>query len=284
MTRNSQGVLWALVATALFSAEAAAAKVAASQFPVLQILFFRQLFVLGSALPVIATSFPDCLRTRYPGIHAARLTGAFVALSCGIWAVSVMPLSTATTLGFAKVFFVALFALKFLSEPIGLHRGAAIIVGFIGVVIVMRPGLQGLSDPTVLIPIVGAMGAALAQVCVRRLSQTEATVTLLTYQAVLIGLMSGLPLFWFWVSPDLSGLVLLTGIGLLATAGQWLAVRALRLSEAGVVASVQYVQLVYAAVLGYLIFAEWPDTGTLVGAAVIVASSFALFHHELKRA
>ncbi|MGH1360438.1 MAG: DMT family transporter [Burkholderiaceae bacterium] len=283
MTKNSQGIIWALVATALFSVEAAIAKMAVTEFHVLQILFFRQLFVFGSALPAIKKSFPHSLATQYPGIHAARLTGAFTALSAGIWAVSVLPLTTATTLSFAKVFFVALLALIFLSEQIGAYRGSAVVVGFLGVVIVMRPGLQGLADPNVLIAIVGALGAAVAQICVRKLSQTESTATLLTYQAVFVGSIAGVSLFWLWVTPTLSGLLMLAGIGILATAGQWLAVKALRLSEAGVVANVQYVQLVYAAVLGFVIFSETPDAYTLIGAMVIIGSSIILFNHESRR-
>ena len=283
MNNNIQGVLWALFAAALFSVEAAMAKLAVAEYHVLQILFFRQVFVLASALPAISRTFPHSLKTRHPATHAARLLGAFVALTAGIWAVAVLPLTTAVTLGFAKVFFIALLAHRFLNEPVGIHRLAAVVIGFVGVVIVMRPGVKGLSDVNVLIPIVGAFGAAVAQNCVRRLSQTESTATLLTYQALFIGLISGIPLLWLWVSPDLQGLLFLAGIGILATVGQWVAVKALRLAEASVVGHVQYVQLIYATALGFVIFAEIPDGFTITGAAVIVGSSIYIFHREATR-
>ena len=140
---NIQGILWALVATALFAIVAAMAKVAVTEYSVLQILFFRQIVVFLSSLPSIAKAFPQSLKTQYPLIHAARLIGAFVALSCSIWAVSVLSLTTAITLGFAQVFFVALLSLYILKEAVGVHRIAAIVVGFIGVVVVMRPGVDG---------------------------------------------------------------------------------------------------------------------------------------------
>jgi drug/metabolite transporter (DMT)-like permease len=198
MTDNNQGILWALLAAALFSAVAALAKLAVTEYHVLQILFFRQVFVFLSSLPNIAKTFPGSLKTRYPGIHVLRLTGAFVALSTGIWAVAVLPLTTPTTLAFAQVFFVALLAFWFLKEPVGIHRICAIIAGFLGVIVVMRPSLGGLFDFYTLIPLLSALGAAVAITTVRKLSQTESTATMLVYQAVFVGALAGVPLFWLW--------------------------------------------------------------------------------------
>ena len=118
MTSNLQGILWALLATGLFAATAVMAKVAVTEYHVLQILFFRQIVVFLSSLPSIVKSFPEGLKTKHPGLHAVRLTGAFVALSTSIWAVAVLPLTTAVTLSFAMAFFVALLALWFLKEQV----------------------------------------------------------------------------------------------------------------------------------------------------------------------
>lgn len=282
-TDNIKGILWALVAAGLYSIVTAMAKVALNEFDVLQILFFRQIVVFASSLPSIAKSFPQSLKTRHPGIHALRLIGAFVALSCGIWAVAVLPLTTATTLAFAQVFFVALIALQFLNEPVGRHRIAAVIVGFIGVVIVMRPGVDGFLDLNTLIPILGALGAAVAVNSVRKLSQTESTATLLVYQALFVGLLSGVPLIWLWMTPDLDGLLFLLSMGILATVGQWVGVQALRLGEASVVSNIEYVKLIYAAILGYLLFSEVPDYYTIVGAIIIVGSAIYIFRRENMR-
>ncbi len=206
---NIKGILWALLATALFAIVAAMAKVAVTEYHVLQILFFRQIVVFSSCIPSIVKSFPEGLKTQHPKMHAARLIGAFVALSCGIWAVAVLPLTTAITLGFAQVFFVALLALSFLNERVGTHRIAAVIVGFIGVVIVMRPGIEGVINIHALIPILAAFGAGIAVISVRKLSQTESTATLLIYQALFVGALAGVPLLWLWVTPDLNGTLFL---------------------------------------------------------------------------
>ncbi|MCP4768311.1 MAG: DMT family transporter [Gammaproteobacteria bacterium] len=277
---NLKGVLWALLATALFAITAAMAKVAVNEYHVLQILFFRQIVVFLSCLPAIAKSFPGSLKTRHPQMHAARLVGAFVALSCGIWAVAVLPLTTAITLGFAQVFFVALLALIFLSEPVGKHRIGAVVAGFVGVVIVMRPGVDGIVDVHALIPILAALGAGIAVISVRKLSQTESTQTLLVYQSLFVGVLAGVPLFWFWKTPDLEGTLFLLATGLVATAGQWVGVKALRLGEASVVGNVQYMQLIYAAILGFFLFGEIPDSYTIIGAVIIIGSSVYILHRE----
>lgn len=277
---NLTGVLWAMLATALFALAAALAKFAVTEYHVLQILFFRQIVVFASALPAIARSFPGSLKTKHPAIHALRLIGAFVALSSSIWALAVLPLTTAITLGFVQVFFVAILAARVLNEPVGRYRIAAICLGFSGVLVIMRPGMQGLTDLNALIPICGAFGAALAVICVRRLSQSESTATLLVYQSVFVGLLAALPLPWFWVTPDIAGLALLVAMGLLATGGQWAGVQALRLGEASLIGNIQYMQLIYAAILGYFLFAEVPDTPTLAGASIIVAAALYLLHRE----
>ncbi|MFK7964244.1 MAG: DMT family transporter [Burkholderiaceae bacterium] len=283
VTDNLRGIGWALLATALFTLAAAMAKVAVNDYHVLQILFFRQLMVFCSSLPAISRSFPQSLHTTQPYWHLLRLCGAFTALSCGIWAVAVLPLTTAITLGFAQVFLVAVLARLFLGEAVGYHRMGAVLVGFIGVVIVMRPGADGLINLHALIPVAGALGAAAAIISVRRLSQTESTATLLVYQALFVGLLAGIPLLWFWVSPTLSDTAFLLGMGAIAAMGQWSGVKALRLGEASVIGNVEYIKLVYATLLGFVVFAELPDQYTIIGAAVIIGSSAFLFRRESRQ-
>lgn len=280
LSLNAQGILWALLAYALFAVAAAMAKIASVEYHVLQILFFRQLLVLLSCLPSIAKSFPGSLKTEHPGLHVIRLSGAFVGLSCGLWAVTLLPLTTATTLGFAQVLFVALLALVFLKERVGAHRIGAVIVGFVGVVIVMRPGAEGVFNFSALVPLAAAIGGAVAMTSVRKLSQTESTATLLVYQAVFVGVLAGIPLLWLWQMPDLKGLLVLLSMGVLATVGQWVGVKGLRMGEASVIGNMQYMQLIYAAILGYFLFDEIPDGYTLFGGAVIISAALYIVYRE----
>ncbi len=280
MINNVLGLIWGLLATALFAVVTAMAKVAVVDYHVLQVLLFRQAMIFLSTLPDIAKAFPSALKTRQPVWHAARLIGAFIALSSSIWAVAVLPLTTAITLNFAKVLFVSLLALWVLKEPVGPRRIIAVLVGFIGVIIAMRPGAEGVIDVNALIPLAGALGAAVAMISVRRLSQNESTATLLIYQSVFVGLAAAVPMYWVWVTPDLPDFLFLTAMGVLATLAQWLGVKALRLGEASVLGNLEYTQLIWASAIGYLIWTEVPDGYTLVGAAIIIATSIYIFRRE----
>jgi len=131
-----------------------------------------------------------------------------------------------------------------------------------------------------LIPILGALGAAIAIISVRRLSQTESTATLLIYQAVFVGALAGIPLIGLWVTPDFAGTLFLLTMGALATTGQWAGVRALRLGEASVVSNIECSKLVYAAMLGFLLFSEVPDLHTIIGASIIVGASVFMLRRE----
>ena len=277
---NLNGILLALLSTGLFTLVAALAKIAVDDYHVFEILFFRQMVILISCMPSLRKAFPQSLKTQRPKMHLLRLIGAFLALSCSIWAVSVLPLTTALTLSFAQVFFVALLAMFFLKETVGKHRIGAVIVGFIGVIIVMRPGVDGLIDINALIPILGAVGVALAIISVRTLSQTETTTTLLIYQAVFIGVLAGIPLFWVWKTPDLAGAVLMLSMGVISAVASWVGIQSLRLGEASVIANIQYMQLFYGTILGYFLFSEVPDTYTIIGAAIIIGSSLYIYRRE----
>jgi len=278
----SKGIYYAVLATGLFSLTAVLAKIAVAEYHVLQILFFRQIVVFLSSVPVLVRTYPESLKTRYPSTHAFRLIGAFIALSCSIWAVALLPLSTAITLSFTQTFFVAILAATLLNEVINLHRCLAIIIGFLGVVIVMQPSLDGMVDKNTLVPLFGAIGAAVAVVSVRKLTSTESTATLLLYQSVFVGVLAGLPLFWLWVTPDPAGYVLLITLGLIAALAQWVGIMALRLGEASVISTIKYTDLIFVAVLGYFVFGELPEKSTMLGAGVIICSALYLFRQEVR--
>ncbi len=283
MSSNLKGVLWALSATALFALAAALTKLASADYPVMQILFFRQMILLAGVAPAILSDFPRNLKTRRVGLHAFRLAGAFTALAGGFWAVAVLPLTTATVLAFSSVFFTSLLAVGMLGERIGFARICAICVGFAGVVVVMRPSVDGIADPLSLIAIAGAVGVAVAMVSVRKLSRTESNATLIAYQAVFVGVLAGLPMPWVWVTPDRDGFLLLLAIGGISAVGQWSGVRALRAGEASLISSVEYMKLIYATLLGYWLFAEWPDAFTLAGAALIIGAALFTIQREARR-
>jgi len=204
-----------------------------------------------------------------------------MSLALSLWAVSVLPLMTAVVLMFSQAFIVALLAHLYLGEKLGWHRMMAILIGFVGVIVVARPDVATFTNFNALIAIGAACGAAIALVCVRKLSQVESTATLLSYQAVFVGLLAGIPLLWFWKTPDLSQTLFLLSMGVVATLGQWVGVKALRFGEAGIISSLKYSELVYAAIFGFWLFSEIPDGHTLVGAVLIIASGIYMIYRQI---
>ena len=283
MTRTLQGALLALTATLFFTMAAALVKEASITAPILMIVFFRQLGVFLSTAPLLIRN-PSAMRTKRPGLHALRVTGAFVGISAGFWAVSVLPLTLVTVLEFSRVFFVVLIGAFILGEGVGPRRLTAVAIGFVGVVIAIRPGSEGLNDPHVFIPLVGAMGAAVALSCVRVLSQTERSETLLLYQSLAVGLPAALALPFVWTPQSAEGWVLIALIALVSAIGQWIGVASIRRAEITIISGLEYVRLIYAALLGYLFFAETPDGATWIGAGLIIVSGVIILWRERKSA
>ncbi|HED14755.1 MAG TPA: DMT family transporter [Gammaproteobacteria bacterium] len=280
---NVRGALWALAATAAYVVVGALVKIASRDYYAIQILFFRQSVMLLLVLPTVLRHFPQSLKTERLGLHLLRLVGAITALLLSFVALAHLPLATATTLSFAKMFFVTLIAVPMLGEVVGRYRIAALVVGFAGVLLMVRPDPQNTSNLYSMVAIVAAAGAALGVVCVRKLSTTESTVTLLSYQAIFIGVLVAFPTYWFWHQPDLQGLLLLLAIGVISLIAQWLGVQAYRAGEASVVTSMEYTKLVYATIIGILVFAEWPQLNTLVGAAIIISAATFTVIRESRR-
>ncbi|MTJ82365.1 MAG: DMT family transporter [Telmatospirillum sp.] len=278
MSNSLKGALWALLATMLYAVIAAMGKVFVRDYHFLEVLLFRQIVVFLTAVPTLVSHFPDSFRTRRPVLHGLRLLGAFINLAAGVWAVALLPLATVVTLGFAQVFFVALLAVFFLGETVDRRRLLAIGTGFLGVVIVLRPGLNGLLNVSALIPVLGAFGGAIAVTSVRRLSQTESTATLLAYLSTCVGLLCAVPMIWLWKTPPLADILSMSLMGLLAAIAQWAGIRALRLCEASIVGTVDYMKLLCAELLGYVFFQEMSDRYVIMGGAVIViASAYMLY-------
>ncbi|MBL4875027.1 MAG: DMT family transporter [Cohaesibacteraceae bacterium] len=282
MSSNLKGALLALFSSGFSALTLALVKFTSDQYHVVEILFFRQMILLIAVIPALASAFPARLTTRHPGLHALRLFCAFVALLSSFWAASVLPLTTSTVLSFSKVFFVSLLAAAFLGEAIRLQRSLAILVGFIGVLIVVRPGTDGFASLYALVALLGAFTGSIATTTIRRLTRTEHVATLMGYQAVFVGCLVTIPLFFVWKTPDLEGLLLMISIGISSVIAQYYGLTALKYAEAGIVACMAYVKLIYATLFGFLIFSSLPDVWTLTGAALIIGASIFTMYREAR--
>jgi len=268
-----KGILLALVSTGLFVVSALLVRLLSGSVDTFQILLFRQIVFIVVLLPAIKSNIAILVRPQKLQLHVLRITGAFFALYFGFIAVSNLPFADAQALGFLQVLFVAVISRTFLSEQLTLSRILTISVGFIGVIMVVQPEFYHASFFYILIGALGALGAAIAVVCVRKVAQTEPKITLLAYQAVFVGFIALIPSITSWYWPTIEELGLLILVGLLSSAGQWFGVTAYKFGQANLIANVQYVSIIYSLLLGYFIFSEVPDNLALAGAAILLLSA-----------
>ena len=290
---NVRGALTILLAAAFFAAMTLVIKLLGQGIysdgrgmHVTQILFLRQVGMTAILLPTIWAHWPDNFRTQVPGWQAARIVFALIAMTCGFTAVIHMPLADATAIGFAKSFFTTIFAIIVLHEVVGWRRWTATFVGFLGVVVMIRPfGLGGNEaiSPYAIYALAGAASAGLVMVIIRRLSRTDSNTTILSFQAVFVGLAMIGPALWFWVWPTLAEWALIAALGILSIAGQWLNIQGYRQGEASVMAVLDYVRLIYATLFGWLVFAHLPDRWTWLGAGIVVAAAIYIIHREQQK-
>ncbi|MFZ1812881.1 MAG: DMT family transporter [Rhizobiaceae bacterium] len=279
---NAKGSLVLLCAAFFFTLMATSVKLLGSHLHVTQILLVRQIVMSAIVAPMILRGFPGVLATRRPGLQLVRIGFALAAMLLGFTAVIHLPLADATAIGFAKSFFVTILAVVLLSEPVGPRRWAAVAAGFAGVIIMVKPGTDGFSIYG-LMAIVGAASAGTVMVIIRILSRTESNTTILTWQALGVGLMMLVPAVWFWKWPEPWEWLMLLGMGFVSYVGQMLNIMAYRLGEASVMASLDYVRLIYATIIGFLVFSTLPGVNTWVGAGLIVAASIYTIRREARR-
>lgn len=276
---NLKGALLLLLAALGFTVMTILVKLLGSRLHVTQILFVRQVGMTLMVAPTLVAHFPMALKTRRPGLQIARIACALVAMLAGFTAVIHLPLAEATAIGFAKSFFTTLFAIMILGEVVRIRRWSATIVGFLGVLLMLQPGTVGFSIYGVY-ALVGAAAAGMVMILIRLMSRSDAPVTILTYQAVGVGLIMAVPafLYWQWPTPMEWGLLALVGIA--SFYAQTLNIHAYKHGEASLLASLDYVRLLYATVLGFLVFGNLPGLQTWLGAGVVVLASVYTVHRE----
>ena len=257
MPGNLKGALTLLVAAAGFSIMVMLVKLAGERLHVTQILLVRQVIMMAIVMPSVLNHFPGCLKTERLDPQVIRVVFALVAMLCGFYSIIHMTLADAVAIGFAKSFFVTIFAIWFLKEVVGLRRWLAVATGFVGVIVMMRPGSEGF-DPNSIYALLGAAGAGLVMVIIRKLSETDKPITTLSYQAFLVAICVAIPAYYYWQSPTATEWALMVAIGAMSYGAQLLNIYAYSWGEASVLVSLDYVRLLYATLLGWLIFDARP--------------------------
>ncbi|MFC3068764.1 DMT family transporter [Phenylobacterium soli] len=283
--RAALGIAYRIAAMACMACLSALVKWTGSRgVPVFEIVFFRNAFAfVPLGLYIWRTTGWTVIKTRRPLGHLTRATVGLASMVCGFSAVQHLPLTDSVAFQFASPLFMTAFSAVILSEHVGRHRWAAVLVGFLGVLIMVRPQPGHMNVVGVSLALASAVGAAGAMVAIRQIVDTEKGPTIVFYFTLggaVVGLVGSL---FHWVTPDPKTLAFLILAGLIGGVGQLLLTQALTVAPVGVVAPFDYSQLIWAAGLGYLVWGETPHPATVAGALVVAASGLYILHRELIR-
>jgi drug/metabolite transporter (DMT)-like permease len=252
--------------------------------PVFEIILFRNLFAfVPLAIYISRTTGFEVLRTERPWGHVLRATIGMTGMVCGFSAVQRLPLTESTALQFTSPLFMTALSALILAEPVGRHRWGAVIVGFVGVLIMARPIPGEMNVVGVALGMASALGAAGAMVAIRQISDTERGPTIVFYFTLAATLMGAVGTAFHWVIPDPLTLAMLVLAGLIGGVGQMLLTEALRNAPLGIIAPFDYTQLIWATGFGLVIWGELPHPLTLVGAVIVAGSGVYILHRELRR-
>jgi drug/metabolite transporter (DMT)-like permease len=252
--------------------------------PLFEIVFFRNAFAfvpIGLYMAK-ATGF-GVLRTRRPLGHLTRSAIGLTSMCCGFAAVSRLPLTEAVAFQFTSPLFMTALAAPILGEAVGRHGWAAVLVGFVGMLIMIRPEPGHMNMVGAGLALAAAVTMAMAGITVRQMGRTEPGAGIVFY-FTLAGTLVGLASLPFgWVMPTPATLGLLVACGLVGGLGQLFLTEALRVAPVGVVAPFDYTQLVWAGLIGLVVWGELPRPATLLGAAVVAASGVYIVLRETRR-
>jgi drug/metabolite transporter (DMT)-like permease len=287
-----RGALLMLGATALFTIMSAMIKGLSDNIHFIETMFFRSAFALP-VMFVIAARGRDwgLLRTKRFPAHIVRAFTGTMAQGCSFYALTVLPLAEQTALTYTTPLFVTLLSIPFLGEKVGIHRWSAVLLGFVGImVIALGDGAFQGSAPNQVVAI--GMAVAVAQgvwsamttLLVRSLSATESSATIVLWQSLLMTLFTLVALPFFWTTPTFYELVLLVLVGLIGGVAQIMLTEAYASAQVSALGPYSYTSILWSVAIGWVVFSDAPGWSTLGGAALIVASGLYILHRELRRA
>ena len=281
--RIGLGIGAAVFAVLCFSIVDTTAKWLGQTYAPIQILFFRHLFgIIPIAFLVWRGGGLGALRTRRPFAHLVRAGLLFVALLSFFTALRGLPLADAIAVAFTAPMFVTALAGPILGETVGARRWAAVGIGFLGALVMVRPGTDAFR-PEALLVLLSALSFALAMLLTRRLARTETDVAIVAYTSLIAGLAS-LPFLGFvWRAPTDTDLGLFALVGVIGGTAAYLLAVAYRHAPAAVIAPFDYTGLIWASLFGWIVWREAPEPAVWIGAAIIALSGIYITHRETVR-
>jgi drug/metabolite transporter (DMT)-like permease len=258
-------------------------RIAAHAMHPFEVAFFRCLFGLVFILPWIVRSGPLLLRSRNRGFFLLRAGVGLVSMATWFYGITVVPLATATAVNFTAPLFATVAAALVLHEDVRLRRWSAVVIGFAGVLVIMRPASAPL-DVNLLLLLLSAATAAMNNITVKFLARTETPSRIVAFFMVYLTPLSLIPALFVWQWPAPSTFLALIGLGGLGTIAHLSVARALAAADASACAPFEFARLPFAALIGFACFGEITDLWTWVGAAIIAVSSIYVAYREARLA
>ena len=250
-------------------------------YPIGQVLFFRGFFGIIFYFFVIPRErLYNFYLTKRAGLHALRCISGLIALVSIFIALRELPLATVVSISFAAPIFTTIFSIFLLSEKVGFYRWLAVVVGFIGIIVITEPGFTALNIYFVY-PIIFCLGLSYVAIAIRQLSTTEPIWLISLNFSAAITLASFFTIPFGWVKPSINDFILLSFVGIFGgVANLWLS-QSYKYAEVSLVTPLKYLSLVFAIIFGYFIWGEVPTMKTLGGASLVIISTLIIFRREI---
>jgi drug/metabolite transporter (DMT)-like permease len=275
----TRGILLMILAILLFTAMDATAKGLISRYPAPQVIWTRFAGQLFLVLVILGPRMGPALRTRFPVLHFWRSASQFGATTFFFLSLPHIGLAEATAIADINPVLITLGAAIFLRERLGPRRLLGVVVALIGALIVIRPG-GGVFTWWAILPLCCAISYALSALLTRKIGSQESVWGSMVYSALFGTLVAGLALPFVWQPIATSDIWLFVLVGCLGTGAQLCIIRSFSITEASIVAPFAYLGIVFAAGWGILLFDQWPDGWTVIGALVIVSAGLYVWHRE----
>ena len=281
--RIGVGIALMVISIGVFTTMDAVVKhIGQSGYHTAQIIFFRNVFAFIPLLYIISRQGGiAALKTKRPGGHFLRTLYGLTAMSAFFYGYKTLPLADAISISFAAPLFMTALSVPMLAEKVGIRRWIAVLVGFVGVLIMVRPSAN--MDPTSLIMLGGTVFFALAMIAVRQLSRTETSASIVFYFTLIGSLLFGAMMPWVWKAPDLTDFAILASIGIIGGSAQLLMTNAVKAAPIAILAPFEYTALLWATGFDIVIWSVFPSAYTLIGAAILVTTGLYILHRETRR-
>jgi len=278
---NIRGAAWMIVAVVFFSATAIGVKTVGASLNTFQIVFFRSLFGLIIVVPLLVIEGRKVLKFNRKKLHILRIALAVIGMSAGFYAITHLELAMATSLSFTRPLFMIVLAVLFLGETVRWRRGIATAIGFLGVLVMLRPG-QIEFELAFVASLISALATAAAMATIKAMAPTDSPVSIMISFAIGTAVMTAIPAMFFWQIPTTEQLWWLIFVGIVSTTGQYCLIRAFYYGEATVMNPIDYLQILIATTAGFFLFNELPSLWTFAGAVVIVVATLYILLREAK--